>query len=514
MPSSLPELIADARSSDLNANPRPGSQRGPVRSHLVYAFVVLSLLTVFQQFADPDLWWHLKIGQAIWETGTIPGHDLYSYTASGQAWTAHEWLGQLMIYGCYRMGGYVGVMLWLFVVTSAVVVGIYVLCALHSGDHLAGLIGAAVGWFFGTVAFAARPALLGYLFLVLELLLLELGRTRSRRWLWGLPPLFALWVNCHGSFFLGLAVLGLVIVCTLVRRQGGQIEAPVWGSVRRRTLLIAGAFSLAAVFLNANGARALAYPLAVVTEQHLGLDAVQEWAPLTIQEPRGIALLGVFALLFLLVLVFRAPMRLDELLLLAAGACMALRHMRLSFAFGVFAGPVVARMLARFMGPQREDRYRPWVNAALFAVSAGIIGFAFPGQAALERQVTQAAPRAAVDYIGRAGIRGRMLNDYTWGNYLIWALPEHKVFIDGRSEFYEWAGILPQYMRWVTLEEEPRQLLDKYGIAFCLLGADAPISRVMALLPEWRMVYRDGVAVVFVKDGTQPAGPPAPLESR
>jgi hypothetical protein len=303
------ELTAEAASSDERTGLHPVPGRGAVRFHLVCAFVVLSVLTVSQRFADPDLWLHLKVGETIWQTRTIPGHDLFSYTASGQAYPAHEWLGQLMMYVFYRMGGYVGVMLWLCVLASAVVVGLYVLCALYSGDHMAGLIGAAVGWFFGTVGFTPRPALLGFLFLVLELLLLELGRTRSRRWLWGLPPLFALWVNCHGSFYIGLGVLGVAVACTLVPWKGGQIEVPLWTRAARRTLL-------------------------------------------------------------------------------SAGACMALQHMRLAFAFGVFAGPVVARTLARLMGPERETRNRRWVNPALFAASVAIIAIAFPGQAALERQVT------------------------------------------------------------------------------------------------------------------------------
>ncbi|MCL5744474.1 MAG: hypothetical protein M1541_11205 [Acidobacteria bacterium] len=457
---------------------------------------------------------HLKVGETIWQTRTIPGHDLFSYTASGKAYPAHEWLGQLMMYVCYRMGGYVGVMLWLCVLASAVVVGLYVLCALYSGDHLAGLIGAAVGWCFGTVGFTPRPALLGFLFLVLELLLLELGRTRSRRWLWGLPPLFALWVNCHGSFYIGLGALGVAVACTLLPWKSRQIEVPLWTRAARRTLLTAGACSLPALLLNPNGVRALAYPLAVVTKQRIGLAWVQEWAPLTVADPRGIALLGVFAFLFLMVLVYRMPLRLDELLLLAAGACMALQHMRLAFAFGVFAGPVVGRTLARLMGPERETRNRRWVSPALFAASVAIIAIAFPGQAALERQVKQATPQAAVDFIGRAGLHGRMLNDYNWGNYLIWALPEHKVFIDTRSEFYEWAGILPQYLRWMAIGEDPRRLPDKYGIDFCLLRADAPISRVMALLPEWRLAYRDGEAVVLIRQGTQTGNLRSPLEPK
>jgi hypothetical protein len=93
-----------------------------------------------------------------------------------------------------------------------------------------------------------------------------------------------------------------------------------------------------------------------------------------------------------------------------------------------------------------------------------------------------------------------MLNEYLWGGYLIWALPEQKVFIDGRADIFAWTGVLGEYGRWYTLEEDPARLLDKYGIRYCLLRANAPMARVLLYLPGWKRVYGDEVAVVFVKE--------------
>ena len=54
---------------------------------------------------DPDFWWHLRTGELIWHDG-IPHNDPFSWTASGQAWTAHEWLSEALIYGVQSVGGY------------------------------------------------------------------------------------------------------------------------------------------------------------------------------------------------------------------------------------------------------------------------------------------------------------------------------------------------------------------------------------------------------------------------
>ena len=70
--------------------------------------LALGVLTVRNRFDDPDLWWHLKTGQIIWTTHTIPTRDIFSYTTNHHAWVPHEWLAQTLIYGawwkCSRIG--------------------------------------------------------------------------------------------------------------------------------------------------------------------------------------------------------------------------------------------------------------------------------------------------------------------------------------------------------------------------------------------------------------------------
>ena len=92
-----------------------------------------------------------------------------------------------------------------------------------------------------------------------------------------------------------------------------------------------------------------------------------------------------------------------------------------------------------------------------------------------------------------------MLNEYVWGGYLIWAAPERKVFIDGRADIFDWTGVLNEYGRWATLREDPRLLLDKYNVDYCLLRAGAPMAQVLPHMAGWRRAYHDSIAVVFVR---------------
>ena len=105
----------------------------------------------------------------------------------------------------------------------------------------------------------------------------------------------------------------------------------------------------------------------------------------------------------------------------------------------------------------------------------------------------------AVEFIRQSHLEGRMLNDYTWGGYLIWALPEHKVFVDGRSDIYEWAGVLHDFAAWALLQTDPRNLLEKYRVDFCLLSREAPMAHVLPFLSGWRMIYSDDRSVIFAR---------------
>lgn len=460
----------------------------------------LTVLTVQSRFNDPDLWWHLKVGEIIWRTHAIPRFDPFAFTTHGHAWTAHEWLAQLTIYGAWKFGGYTGLMLWLCVVPSLLFVLLYLLCSLYSGNAKVSLIGGLTGWFFATVGLAIRPMVIGYLFLVLEMLLIHLARTRDRRWLIALPPLFAVWVNCHGSYVMGLMVWGVFWCCSFFDLSLGSLVCRRWPARDRRWLGLAGILSMAALLLNPVGVRLLQYPFNVFLHQSNGLAYVSEWQPLDLTGGRALGLFAVAGMVFLMALIRRGDFRLEELILLALGFGMAMRHARMLFVFGILAAPVLSRLLSgawERYDPRRDHRI---ANSVLMLASVAIMFSVFPTRAQLQQQVAKASPVRAVDFIRRTGLRGPMLNDYGFGGYLIWALPEEKVFIDGRGDVYDWTGVFGEMARWAFIQENPSLMLNKYKINYCLLRSTAQMAQVLPLLQGWKNIYSDDLAVIFVRD--------------
>jgi hypothetical protein len=448
---------------------------------------------------DPDMWWHMKVGEKIVQTLELPRTDEYSYTTDRHAWIPHEWLPEVAIYAAYRWGGLAGLMLWLGLTGSILLGGLYLLCSAYSGNPKVALIGGLIGWFFGTISLAVRPLLLGHIFLVALLALIHLGRTRSARWLWGLPPLFAVWVNCHGSFALGLVVLAAVLAAAHIDLEWGLVESTRWPTEKLRAFRFVLVASGLALLVNPIGWELAVYPLNLFFAQGDNLSNISEWQPLNFQEPRGMGVFVIVSVLALAALTLARKVRLEEIALVLMGSYLAVQHSRMVFVFGILVAPVICRLLAASWRGYQASQDHPKINAALMAVALILIWRGFPSNAKLQSQIEQAFPTEAVAYLQENGVRGNMLNEYVWGGYFIWAAPERKVFIDGRTDIFDWTGVLGEYMRWYTLQESPNTLLDKYRIDYCVLAADSQIGKAVDLLPNWRKAYADDVAIVFTR---------------
>jgi hypothetical protein len=230
---------------------------------------------------------------------------------------------------------------------------------------------------------------------------------------------------------------------------------------------------------------------------------VAEYAPLRMTEGRGVALMAVLLCSFLLLAMDRAFLYWDELAFLVIGAWMAVSHMRMLIVFGILAGPILSRQLSKLWEGYDAENDRPALNAAFIAVALVVAYVGFPNKANLQQQVEDASPVKALEFARANHLRGPMLNDHGYGGYLLWAAPEYPVFLDGRTDVFEWTGVLREFGNWATLQSDPNALLEKYKIGFCLLDRTSPMARVLPLLPGWKLVYSDNNAVIIARTSAQ-----------
>jgi hypothetical protein len=257
--------------------------------------------------------------------------------------------------------------------------------------------------------------------------------------------------------------------------------------------------SIAALFLNPVGLKLVLYPLQIMLGSPINLGAVDEWKPLQLDSQRGIGFMAVIGGIVLATIVQRSLLYFHEILLLILTIVQAGSHERLVFVFGIVAAPILCRILSTSWAGYSLKQDHPWANALLLGISLLIAVLAFPNRQDLVAQVDQHSPVGAVEYINSQHLPGPMLNDYVFGGYLIWASPDHPVFVDGRTDIFEWTGVLDEYGRWATLRSNPSDLLERHKIGFCLLSRQSPMIFVLKLLPNWKIVYSDSTAIVLIR---------------
>ena len=170
-------------------------------------FIILILclfLMTLRPIADPDFWWHLRTGQLIVQTLTIPHTDPFSYTRVGQPWITHEWLSEMLIYALFRLGNY-GLLIFTFsIIITAAFLLTYLRSPAETRPYVAGfvLLLAAVST---APTWGVRPQMISLLLTSLVLLLLDRFRRDGQlRFLIPLPLITLIWVNSHAGYFLGL----------------------------------------------------------------------------------------------------------------------------------------------------------------------------------------------------------------------------------------------------------------------------------------------------------------------
>lgn len=470
---------------------------------LAALLVVLTMFTIRSRFNDPDLWWHLKTGELIWNTHSIPRVDSFSFTVAGHSRPPQEWLSELTMYTAWKLAGYTGLMVWFCIFASLLVISAYVLCALYSGNVKLAFLGGLVVFWFSTVGLGVRPHMIGYLLLICEILVVRLAKTRNPRWLFLLPPMFWLWVNVHSSFIFGLWVLSILFVCSFLELQWGLLVSQRWERHRRKVLTIAFVLSVAAVFTNPVGVRQITYPVVAMSNMPLSLHTVSEWLPPSFEQRRGVALLLIGGFTLLIPILRRTELLLDELLLVGTGFGFAVRHERMLFVFGILVAPVLCRLLSDTLSRYEPSHDPVLPNLIILALLVPVIILTFPTRRSLEQQVENENPVRAVEFLKHSGLSGRMLNQYSYGGYLIWVAPEHKVFIDGRADVFEWAGVFADYVKLISLSVDPRTLLEKYHINVCFLSRDQALGRILPLLSGWKIAYSDNSALILTKSGAR-----------
>ena len=460
--------------------------------------------------ADPDLWWHLRLGEEILATG-VPTHDLYSFTFRGHELVDHEWLTQSLVSGLYRLAG-IEALNFAFALLAALVFWlVYCRAAIGVHPYFAISISLAAG-LGSTFIFGTRPQLFTLLGLGLILWMIDRVRTGRMRssWFWTFPIVTVVWANLHGGVFVGIAVMLLYATGDSLERFRAGATSGALSASDSRSLFLVSAVSFLVTAVNPYGYHLWTLPLQEALSG-INREYILEWMRPDLREPRFVLFGALLALGLSSSILNRARPYASECVLLVGTGFLGLLSIRHIPLFLVGATPIICRRLwpvfCRIPAGRALHADLPGVRSklarsvisalSLVLAAAAAANSSYARLSRIPVNIEREYPVKAVDFIKTRGLdRQRGLNEYRWGGYLIWR--EVPVLIDGRANTLYEPRFLERYFRVYALQEPLEPFLRDLRVEYALIRSSHGWGSVLAAHPEWREVYRDDHAIVFV----------------
>ncbi len=467
---------------------------------MVAAFLFFHNLAIINE----DIGRHIKLGEIIWQTKSVPHTNLLSYTATDFTFINHHWLSEVVFYGFYNLGGLTGVM----VAKILILLAAYLFLFLIVKDRVDSITVLSFLLSLALISMRTDPRPEIFTYLIAAVFLFVIYRVREGKsgiyLLWLLPPLELLWVNFHIYFVIGLVIYGAFLVERFFLKK-----------LNRKEVMI-GVALVFATLLNPNGLRGALYPLTILNNYNLPiaenypiLEFVRHYHAWMF--PYKFFLASITVIAFGIVLRF-ATFRhyLFEIFIFVFLAVSSFQLARNIGVYTIFSFPATVVL---FHNLKIREKF-PTVNKI---VLGGLILFmifsmnsirtnAFYEKINTQSRFGLSVPKfmqQAVDFFQRNNLPGPIFNDIGIGSYLEWKLyPTQKAFSDNRPEAYPVSFWQDVYIPMQADYGIWRQKSAEYGIRSVIIDHESIINHpagqhFLSLIlkdPDWPLDFvNDGI---------------------
>jgi hypothetical protein len=480
--------------------------------HLMNIAVLMVLPVIFtatlnpslEGVRDPDIWWHLANARQLTSTHHFLWTEPNSFTVGGQPWINPEWLAELPYWFSYLALHLRGIYLLEWLMICANLVFMYWRGYRRSGHAGAAWWAAGLAFLLISVNTGPRTIAFAYVAMSAELAILEAAERGKTRALWLLPALFCIWVNLHGSWLIGLALLVLYILCGAFGVKKGAVEQEAFTSTERNRFLAVLGLSIVALFVNPYGWHLVWNPIDMMFNQKLNIANVMEWRPLDLSTIAGLAAFAAMCLMVVCNVMQGRKWRLYELAFVFFAWYAALDHMRFLFMAAVLTTPMLAVDLRRAFNLGSDQNTNPAANAFMVTAAAVTVLLIFPSEKKLDNKLATFFPLQTIQTIQPSW---RTFNSAYVGGMM--TFESKPTFIDSRFDVFEHRGVLAGYLQVMYLVR-PLEVLDQYQIDHVLITNTTPLAYLLKHTPGWTAVGREETAndlyVIFARTPGTPAG--------
>ncbi len=472
-------------------------------------FLIVIWMTSLSTLPALDFWWHLKAGEIVVATRSIPTRDLFSFTAAGQPYFLQNWLAGVIFYLVYSAGGPPLVIFLHTLVLLAAALPLYLL-AIRRASGIQNAIAATCLAVIPLVFHSQiRPQVFSFLLFAWFWFILLEFRSHRTQLLWFLPLLMVAWVNLDGAFVLGIALIVLFLALDLVARFFGEPEC--YTGSERRSLVSVLVVTCAATLLNPQSIGV--YDSVVKAIWHpAALERVTEWqSPEIRQSSDVVRFFGPFFLGSFILIRSKIRSGVRDIGMFLTFALLALSARTNGAWFAMVAGPLVASHLK--IGRHREPavfpssfhRHISLLVAAFLIVCTALslpwIQQLITGRSPERLFLDAKLPVRAADFVAAKRLEGRMFHPESYGDYLIWRLwPRQHTFIDSRALIFS-RDVTRDYFEILSGAVDWEIRVHKYQIQYLLLDRTSTDQKKLVgaarKAPQWQVLYEDERSVLF-----------------
>jgi hypothetical protein len=515
--------------------PRPASYLAwvmPPATDIIFLVLFVSLAfggLAPRLLGDADAGWHIRNGELILSSRSVPHADPFSYTLAGQPWYAWEWLYDAAAGAIHRAAGLNGVVLLGAALISLTFALLFRWTLARGRRLLPVALFVVLSMMASSIHFLARPHLASWLLVLLFWHVLDgyaAGQPGRVRTLALLPLLMVLWVNVHGGFLLGLALTWIYLAGAA---WDGLFAPDAEGrsQARRRAGRLGATWlaSAAATLVNPYGWALWQHIWRYLTNRYL-MDHIQEFLSPNFhgaaEKSFAFILLATLGTLACNRRKISAATLLTILLAVYMGLYAARNIPIAAILLTVTVAPLLGASLqgkAHSQQPYRWQRLLARVDsfsAHMADMDLRLAGKVWPALAIAlglwiavhggrlgARRVMAAEfdpakfPAGATSFLASHRIRQQVFNPDSWGGHLIYRLyPEYRVFMDDRHDFYG-EQFVKDYVKVRGVEPGWQEILERWRVNWVLIKPGSTLANALKQMPGWRLAYEDKTATLF-----------------
>lgn len=493
---------------------------------LVVILILFLGILVASPRQDPDMWWHIRLGQEFVENGNL--QNASTFTCKDETWINYSIASDVIIYLIYKVAGLAGIYFLSYLVLMLGIYLTYKLIQKLIGQKIDPVL--SIFYFVSSIVFlnifsAVRPQLFSYLYVVVLIyMLFPKASPRFSKFEWvKLLIISVVFINLHSAFVSGYLVILIFLLKNVIQSALKTIEHTTRENFLGLLSLIlhylaVGISLLLITGLNYWGFDVWGEIMRGLSTEHIA--SINEWKDIDFNNLNYF----IYFLMIATIIFFRNHLKNHQSLLIylipfSLMSFLSIRNIFYNIPILLTLFFVMAHYLKSNLGKDVIEILSSKVFKRLLILYFALIFslliietisrieiFISMNQNQEKIENKNEYPVRALSIIKTQLSDKNFFNNYGWGGYLSYKAPEQKWFIDGRMTAWQCDGnfidseIMSDYFEIENLGSKWKQTMDHWNINAVLIKPNSDLAVLLGELPEWQLAYKDSVAVVFIRN--------------